>query len=489
LVRFKLILAGTLLFAAFLAGLGIQLYHSTQQTMLAAVDRELQVKGKFLTENFEKIRQVRPEVSMTDLEIPPGLPNLGLPNPGLIDPATKRLMQDNTILNRPRIFDENQKPLLIGFDEPFDRSALKLALRGRSMMTTVSVDGKNVRVLSIPIHTKNQSIIAGQVTSDLSQVESALGTLKKTMLWFIPIAAIASMIGGVSLAAIALRPVARIANVAEQIEASSLELRLPVEPNDEFGKLGRTFNNLFGRLQVAFDLQSKSLELQKRFTADASHELKTPLTALKARIGIARKINDIDQVQTQLAMMDDIADRMNGLIFGLLTLARAEDGKLKLELEQERASRLLEAAIKIAVPGYSGIVSSEIMHVSLTDDPVLLLDPPLMAQALANVIQNGVRYSPSDRPLVVRGRTESNAFVICIEDYGAGIAPDDLPHIFDRFYRSDLHRSREGGGTGLGLAITRAIVEAHQGQISAESILGSGSSFTLRFPLDVSEML
>lgn len=471
-------LAGALVFAICLSGLGVQLYISTRNTMLGGVDQELYAKGKFLNDNFEKIQKF----GGAGLAPPIAFPE-AFQDPGLIDPATKRLMQDTTVLNRPRIFGLDKKPLLVKIDEPFDLAGLEAAILGRQTMSTVVINQRQIRVLSTPLKLNGKLALVGQVTSDLSQTEAALRTLRNTMFWFTPLVVLASLVGGLTLTSIALRPVKRIADAAEQIEASSLDRRLPVASHDEFGKLSKTFNSLLERLQVAFNRQSKSLELQQRFTADASHELKTPLTALKTRIGLARHLTDIDQVQIQLGIMDDIADRMKGLILGLLTLARAEEGKLKLELEQKRASALIEAAIKIGVPS-----ASASPKVSLTEDPVLLLDAALIAQALANVIQNGVRYSKPGEPVVIKGQRLGENFVFEIRDSGAGIAAADQPHIFDRFYRSDLHRSREAGGTGLGLAIVKAIVDAHHGEIRVDSTLGVGTTFLITIPLDVSSL-
>jgi signal transduction histidine kinase len=444
--------------------------------MLSGVDAELYAKGKFLNDNFEKIESF----GKAGLAPPMAFPE-GFQEPGLIDPATKRLMQDTTVLNRPRIFRLDKTPLLVQFDEPFDTVGLENGLKGTKSMSTVEISGRRIRVLSVPLNVNRKLALVGQVTSDLSQTEAALQTLRNTMLWFTPLVVLASLAGGLTLTSIALRPVKIIADAAERIEATSLDRRLPVESNDEFGKLSKTFNSLLERLQLAFDRQSKSLELQQRFTADASHELKTPLTALKTRIGLARHLDDIDQVQTQLGIMDDIADRMKGLILGLLTLARAEEGKLKLELEQKRARALIDSAIKIGVPS-----GATLPVVKLAEDPVLLLDAGLIAQALANVIQNGVRYSKPGEPIVIKGQRLGESFVFEIRDSGAGIAAADQPHIFDRFYRSDLHRSREAGGTGLGLAIVKAIIDAHHGDIRVDSTLGVGTTFLITIPLDVS---
>lgn len=232
--------------------------------MLSGIDAELYTKGKFLSGNLEKIQSLGGAGFAPSMAFPDSTQD-----PGLIDPATKRLMQDMTVLNRPKVFGLDEKQILVQFDEPFDVAGLKAGIRWILSISTVKIKGKQIRVLSTPIKVKGKVALVGQVTADLSQTEVALQMLQNTILLFTPLVVLASLLGGVTLTSIALSPVRKIADAAEQIEAPSLDRRLPVESHDEFGKLSRTFNSLLERLQIAFNRQSKSLELQQRFTGSS----------------------------------------------------------------------------------------------------------------------------------------------------------------------------------------------------------------------------
>jgi signal transduction histidine kinase len=477
LIRLRLVIGSTVISLLFMVLLGFQLYRSTEQTMMKQVDQDLLARGVFLENNFSKI------LGAGQLEALPLRPPF-IKDSSLIDPVTRRVMEDSTVLNRPRIFDLQGKPLLVPFDVPFDARSIKPSTLGQRIFSTNELDSQKLRVYSVPILDGKKTIGIAQISTSLEQWDRSLEALRNTLFFFSPLVLLASVIGGLSLTHFALRPIQKIANAAESIEGTNLSARLPSGGKDEFGKLSRTFNALLERLEQAFNTQTKSLDLQKRFTADASHELKTPLTALKTRIGLAKELDDPEQVKKQLVIMDEISDRMKGLILGLLTVARADDGKLKLELDQVRISALIDRAIRVASSS-GGIAQPPL--VTVANDSLILCDSALMTQALANVIQNAMRYMPADQPVRIEGVTEDGHVTFRVIDQGPGIAAEDIPFVFDRFYRSDLHRSREAGGVGLGLAITKAIVESHHGSVDVASRFGHGCTFTLTIPLDVTE--
>jgi len=267
-----------------------------------------------------------------------------------------------------------------------------------------------------------------------------------------------------------------MAHKAERISAERLSERLPVEnPDDELGQLAQAFNATLARLEGAF-------EQLRRFTADASHELRTPLTAIRSVGEVALQTpKSATEYRDVIGSMLEETDRLTRLVDSLLTLSRADAGHVDVERTEisvrglaQEASSLVEVLAeekrqRISVQGESALVVSG--------------DRLILRQALINLIDNAIKYSPSGSEIVVQIHPSKDSRVIVeVIDQGPGVSQEHQSRIFDRFYRVDKARSREWGGAGLGLAIARWAVEVHGGQIAVESAEGFGSTFRVTLP-------
>jgi heavy metal sensor kinase len=289
-----------------------------------------------------------------------------------------------------------------------------------------------------------------------------------------PLAILLASVGGYLIAGQSLAPVAAMAAQARRITSESLGQRLPVpNPDDELGSLAGVFNETLARLESSFD------EL-KRFTADASHELRSPLTALQTvgEVGL-REARSAEELRETIGSMLEEAHRLGDLIDALLTLARMESGKVELKREPVDSAEMLSD-----VQSHLEILASEkrqTLHVNALPGVAVLADRVLLRQALVNIVHNAIRYSPEDTRIDMRATRRDGEVVIEVADQGPGIAPEHRRKIFERFFRGDKARSRNDGGAGLGLAIAKWSIESQQGRIEVASAPDRGSIFRIVF--------
>ena len=280
--------------------------------------------------------------------------------------------------------------------------------------------------------------------------------------------------GGWFLATRALRPIARISEAASTITARDLTRRIDVaQTQSELGRLARTLNETFERLQAGFDQQA-------RFTADASHELRTPLSLVLSQAELAlMKERSAEEYRDALRSVNRAAVRMKAVVEGLLTLARADARQLTLAKEPVPLAPLVEETASMLGP----LAAQRKVAVTVHVQPATVLgDRDRLRDAVSNLISNAIRYTPEGGRADVTVASEASEAVLKVADTGIGIPEKDRPHIFERFYRVDQARSRDKGGSGLGLAITKWVIEAHGGSISFSSEEGKGTTFTVRLP-------
>jgi heavy metal sensor kinase len=297
-----------------------------------------------------------------------------------------------------------------------------------------------------------------------------------------PLILAASVFIGYLLVGRTLKPVDRVVDEVEAItDGRSLHLRLdPPETGDELGRLTSTLNAMLGRLE-------RNFMTLRRFTADASHELKTPLTVLRS--GIERAITHPKVAPEVLEVLDETlaeVNRMTEMVDSLLMLARADEGRAPLHLEPLDLRELLGEVAETA--GILGEQAGVGVTVAIPPRPVTLAaDHARMRQLLMNLLTNAIKYTPAGGTVDIESAVRDGEVSITVRDTGIGIAPGDLPHIFDRFWRADPARSRTGErpGVGLGLAISKWIAEAHGGVILAESRPGRGTKFVVRLPVQL----
>jgi heavy metal sensor kinase len=272
----------------------------------------------------------------------------------------------------------------------------------------------------------------------------------------------------------ALRPLTQMAQAARGITAADLGRRLPAAgTGDELEDLGRAFNDLLGRLQESF-------ERQRRFTGDASHQLRTPLTALLGQIDVAlRRPRDPEEYRRVLHAVQGQAGNLRRIVEALLFLARADAEALAPELARMDLRQWLA--------GHLASWSSHPRFADLRQEPGdgtplgVRAHAPLLAQALDNLLENACKYSASGSPITVRTWQEAGVVRLAVEDQGCGIDAADLPHVFEPFYRSVGNRRP---GVGLGLAVAARIARALGGQVAAASGPGKGSTFRIELPVD-----
>ena len=294
-----------------------------------------------------------------------------------------------------------------------------------------------------------------------------------------------SLAGAYLLARAALSPVGAVVDSAREITEGDLSKRLPVaRPKDEIGRLATTVNDLLSRLEAAFAKREEALARQRRFAADAGHELRTPLTSV---VGYARMLEDwgLEDPETAREGVTAIrreSERIKNLAEDLLALARGDEGA-PLEPRLHDLGAVAEGAAKTARAAAGGKVGVE--YVPPAGRVEAVFDRNRVAQAAAILLDNAVKYTPQGGRVAATVREEDGRVELEVSDTGVGIPKEQLPLVFERFYRADEARAGQGlsaGGAGLGLAIARQIAEAHGGSVEAKSTPGEGSTFALSIP-------
>ena len=313
--------------------------------------------------------------------------------------------------------------------------------------------------------------------ADMAELPASM--LVSTMIALAPVILLLAIGVAYILAGSAFRPVDQLINEVEAIsDGRSLHRRVQTDPgNDEIARLSATLNAMLARLEDSFGGL-------RRFTADASHELKTPLTVLRADIERASN-PDTNRVERMIALEEALQEtaRMADLVDSLLTLARADEGRFDLARTDVQIEPLVKEVLETAV--ILGEEAGLEIETPAIENAVVSGDRTRLRQLLLNLVTNAIKYTPRGGLVEIsaskRGKDE---VAISVRDTGIGIAAADLPHVFERFWRADRARSRasERGGFGLGLAICQWIAQAHGGSLTVQSRLGRGSVFTLTLP-------
>jgi heavy metal sensor kinase len=272
----------------------------------------------------------------------------------------------------------------------------------------------------------------------------------------------------------ALAPLTRMATAARQMDAADLDERLPGPTSpDELGDLHAAFNGLLGRLQEAF-------ERQRHFTGDASHQLRTPLTAMLGQVEVAlRRERPAEEYRRVLALVQDQAGHMRRIVEALLFLARADAEADLAPLESVAISTWLPVHLR----EWADHPRAADLQVECQTEARVRIQPLLLGQLLDNLVDNAFKYSAPATAVTIGAATQNGTFTLTVQDAGQGIGPDDLPHVFEPFYRSAEARRRGQIGVGLGLATAQRIAGAFGGSLAVESVAGQGSRFTLRLPV------
>lgn len=375
--------------------------------------------------------------------------------------------------DRPRDFPVDAPP---GTPMPlaFDAVAVAAAKAGSATFSEIDRNGKPYRLYTFPVRRDGKIVEVVQIPSPLTDVLNALSGLRRTLLQVVlPIGVLLAGLASLLLVDRFMRPLRRIADDAERIGATDLAARLPVVGEDEFASLGTTLNGMLSRLESTFQQERRELERQKQFTADASHELKTPLAVIKANAGLVLHVGGSpEEAREWTGEIDAAANRMTRLVNDMLLLARAEAGGTVQSYAPCDLREIAEASRR------SLGIGEERLRLDLPPSRVSINGSSEdLTRVVVNLVGNALKHSGATAPVEIAVRTQNDEAVLTVRDYGKGIAPEHLPHLFDRFYRVDASRSSETGGTGLGLAIVKGIIEAHGGSISVASTVGTGTRF------------
>ncbi len=378
---------------------------------------------------------------------------------------------------RPHHFDLYGESI-VPFDERplWDAAGFAQAKRGRKHFSTIEFNGESLHVLSEPVRERDMVVAVVQMAYPLADVQLAIAGLDRALLTLIPLGLLFAGLGGSYLTTRVLRRVHLATQAARDITGGDFSTRLPVSGQDEFSDLADTFNNLLNRLQHAFEQQQHLLEQQRRFTADASHKLKTPLTVIKGTASLMLQSQPTAAgYWSAFHNIDHATETMSQLVQDLLLLARADGGQLGKDPIELLVRDMLDSAILGVAPTGAAIT------VQIPDETLTVMgNERELVRLVSNVLKNATQHTPSEGTITITTRAAGEYIRISIQDTGPGIAPEHLLHLGERFYRVDAARAE--GGTGLGLSICREIVEAHRGAMQIESTLGVGTTVRIELP-------
>ena len=298
------------------------------------------------------------------------------------------------------------------------------------------------------------------------------------------------------------RPLRKVTDVATAIAQGDLSRRVPIRSRDEVGRLGQEFNRMTEKLQstilelererdkleAALKQLQESESRRRQLVADASHELRTPIACMQGTLEALqdRLINDPVEQQEAITSIHEEALRLSRLVEDLLMLARAELGEVDIRREPVSVDGLVSRAVS-KFKSRADSLGVELQVDSGQPDISIMGDQDRLTQVLDNLIENALQHTLRGERIRLSTIRQNGTASITVEDNGKGIPEDDLPHIFERFYRSDKSRTRSTGGAGLGLAITREIVEAHGGTITVDTDIDEGTRVCVQFPLFINQ--
>ena len=465
-LRVRLALGYSAFFAAILVLLSLGVFLAVRQALLRDLSEQLQTSADLIQRDFD-LRQ-------TSLSAYFGGPIFSLPSgptadDGLAEPVLyiQVLAPDGALVTRSANLGEAQLPLAAD-----ERARV---LTGRALQSTRTVDATRVEILSRPLAADARIVGVLQVGRSLTEADRTLRLLLTSLLVTGGLSLVAAVRGGTWLARRALEPVAEIAATAQQIvRADDLSRRVRAVPiNDEIGQLATTINDMLGRLDQLFTAQ-------QRFVADLSHELRTPLAAMRGHLEMIRRgaSHDPTVLAESLPALERETARLARMTSDLLTLAQAENG---LRIQQARVA--LDELVLDVVRDLRPLSNGVALIPSIDEQVQVPGDPDRLKQALVNLVANALQHTRAGGTVRVALVRAGDYAELHVRDTGAGIAAEDLPHIFERFYRADKARTRRQGGAGLGLSIVKWVAEAHGGCVTVESAPGQGSTFTLALPL------
>lgn len=356
----------------------------------------------------------------------------------------------------------------------------------RSRLEVIEREGAPRLVyLSAIVDPEGEVLGSVEASLSLATAEAELEALRRWLLLIVAVAIGLSVLIAVPLSATVTRPLDGMLAAVERVQQGHLDTRAPVPQISELGQLAVAYNTMLDRVEADLEAQAQQAETMRRFAADASHELRSPLTVFRNGVDLLERADrqgSPEQAAGILVMLRQEVDTMTRLVEALLLLARLEQPEAAVE-SQLHPEEILPYPLLEEVYERS-LLLADGQEVELiwpdTETPAIRADRALVREALNNVVENAIAYTPAGKRVTLRVVDRDGFCDFIVEDQGVGIPQDQLPRIFERFYRGDTARNRRRG-TGLGLAIVAAIVRAHDGRIDVQSQPGKGTVFRLSF--------
>ncbi|HLX41696.1 MAG TPA: ATP-binding protein [Ktedonobacteraceae bacterium] len=474
-IRVQLTLLYTAVFAFLLLLFGFILYTALQASLSAGINTTLQLRAQQIAAGISSDGD---KISIQDVtgELP-GLTGQG----STTNTSGQSGVQSNV----------NIGPLIRVLDTQAHISYISLAFHALAVPaasitvplhgvdwqgTVLAHNGQAVRLYSIAL--KENGMIFGvlQVGESLAQLDATLHSIVIALLIIDPFVLLLSAFGSYWLARRAFRPILHLTRTAREIKAGDLHRRVPLpRARDEVYDLALTLNDMIERLEQAFTQQ-------RRFVADASHELRTPVTIIRSITDIAMENElSLEEYHETLGDVNVAAERLGQLISDLLALARADEAQLPLDHDPVRLDLLAVDVVATMEP--LALERGLTLQVQSVEPATVSGDTARLIQMMMGLVDNALTYTNAGGIVSLAVAVSANHATFAVHDTGIGIAPEDVAHIFERFYRADPARSRSVGGNGLGLAIVDWIVKVHHGWIQVESQVEQGSTFTVTLPL------
>jgi heavy metal sensor kinase len=378
-------------------------------------------------------------------------------------------------VNGEIVWQSNNTPAI---QEPFDPKTLT---QTENIFTTEDFEKERLRILTVPLVSRPEDEVVAylQLASTLQIVDFTTRMLLSVLTTGGLLAMVVAAIIGYIVAGAALQPLDEVTATALQItQADDLSRRIPIfgPPTGEVGQLIQAFNDTLERLENLF-------QAQRRFLADVSHELRTPLTGIRGNVDLIRQFGRADE--ESLEAINSEVERMTRMVQDLLLLAQAETGKLPLAQETVEMDTLMLEVYRQAKVLANGKMT---IKIGREDQARVVGDRDRLKQVILNLVANAIEHTPNGGEIRLDLLCDGANAKLSVSDTGQGIPSEDLPHIFERFYRRDPSRTRRsGGGAGLGLSIAYWITRSHDGTIEVESKQEQGSIFTIVLPLITNE--
>jgi|WetSurMetagenome_2_1015567.scaffolds.fasta_scaffold41762_3 two-component system, OmpR family, sensor kinase len=474
-IRLRLTLFYTAILAFTLIAFSSILYVSQTRATYASIKTNLagQVTG------FVRAIEHAPGPPPGQAETAPAPSSLPLGKPIVMDLSSSTLPGRWTQTRSIAGTVMGQTPDLSGMTLPLSTKGLEAVQSGSDWYETAQVDNEPLLIYSLPHTTQTGVTVIVQVAFPIAQPQQSLNALRLVLIVGSSLAILAAFALGWVLAGTALRPIQRITQTAQAIGAErNFGRRVEHKgPADEVGQLAVTFNVMLAELESGYRQLEDALYSQRRFVADASHELRTPLTTVRGNIELLRREPPIAAGERADIVADttEEVDRLIRLVNELLVLARADAGQTL------RADPIPVQALVEDVCRQSKLLTPNTrIQCEAPADVLVQGDRDALKQVLLILVDNALVHTPAGTPVTLTASAADARIVFSVCDSGPGIAPEALPHIFERFYRGQA--SRTGRGAGLGLSIAKELVEAQGGTITVESQLGRGSTFTITLP-------